>query len=337
MVAPLEPLVLPADITVRSALDRVFRLLSVGSKRFLTVKVDRSVTGMVAQQQCVGPLHIPLADVAVMAQSYIGVTGGATAIGEAPIKGLVDAAAGSAMAVGEAITNLMWAKVGSLEQVKCSANWMWAAKLPGEGAAMFDAVKSMADTMVALGVSVDGGKDSLSMAAKADGEMVKSPGTVTVSLYAACPDVTLTVTPDFKLPVDNGNTRVLFVDLSGGGVDTAARMGGSALAQVYNQLADVSPTVTVGEGTTALKAAFTVTQDLIERRMILAGHDRSDGGLITTVLEVRATRRFTKLYSRSTEYYIPALLEEWSTLYYRPLYYQLCIQCIFSVNPVIHR
>ena len=303
MVAPLEPLVLPADITVRSALDRVFRLLSVGSKRFLTVKVDRSVTGMVAQQQCVGPLHIPLADVAVMAQSYIGVTGGATAIGEAPIKGLVNAAAGSAMAVGEAITNLMWAKVGSLEQVKCSANWMWAAKLPGEGAAMFDAVKSMADTMVALGVSVDGGKDSLSMAAKADGEMVKSPGTVTVSLYAACPDVTLTVTPDFKLPVDNGNTRVLFIDLSGGG-EPAARMGGSALAQVYNQLADVSPTVEVGEGTTALKAAFTVTQDLIERRMILAGHDRSDGGLITTVFEVRATRRHedTKLDIRSTVY-----------------------------------
>ena len=140
------------------------------------------MSGLVARQQCAGPLQLTVADVAVIAQSHFGTTGTATAIGEQPLKGLVDPTAMARMAVGEALTNLVWAKATALEDVRCSANWMWAAKLPGEGADLYDAAVAMSDLMVELGMAVDGGKDSLSMAARAplpDGseELVKAPGT----------------------------------------------------------------------------------------------------------------------------------------------------------------
>merc|ERR1711965_766240 len=132
------------DNAVKEAVNRVLRLLSVGSKRFLTTKVDRSVTGLIAQQQCVGPLHTPLADVGVIAQTHHGLAGGATAVGEQPIKGLLSPAAMARLTVAEALTNLVWAAAGPLGEIKCSANWMWAAKLPGEGAAMYEACEAMA-------------------------------------------------------------------------------------------------------------------------------------------------------------------------------------------------
>jgi phosphoribosylformylglycinamidine synthase len=281
-VAPvLTALELPPDLTVRQALDRVFRLVSVGSKRFLTTKVDRSVTGLLARQQCAGPLQLTVADVAVIAQSHFGVTGAATAIGEQPIKGLIDPAAMARMTVGEALTNLVWARVSALGDVKCSANWMWAAKLPGEGAALYDAAVAMHDVMVALGIAVDGGKDSLSMAARAPGdadgdETVKAPGTLVISAYVTCPDITKTITPDLKRP---GGSHLLYVDLGGG----RYRLGGSALAQVHGQVGDDVPDL---EEPAALARAFEAVQDLIARRQILAGHDRSDGGLVTTLLEM---------------------------------------------------
>jgi phosphoribosylformylglycinamidine synthase len=277
----LEPLDLPPDLTVRAALERVLRLLSVGSKRFLTTKVDRSVTGLIAQQQCTGPLQLTVADVAVIAQSHFGVTGAATSIGEQPIKGLLDNAAMARMCVGEALTNLVWARVSALQDVKCSGNWMWAAKLPGEGAALHDAAVALRDIMIELGIAVDGGKDSISMAAHApDGtggdETVKAPGSLVVSTYVTCPDITQTVTPDLALP---GEGRLLFVDLGSG----RHRLGGSALAQVYGQVGDASPDV---EDATLLKRAFNVVQQLIADGVISAGHDRSDGGLVTTLLEM---------------------------------------------------
>ena len=169
------PLVLPASADVASALDRLLRLPSVGSKRFLTNKVDRSVTGLIAQQQCVGPFHTPLADCGVIAHTHTDVAGAATAVGEQPIKGLLDPAAMARLSVAESLTNLVWAPVTALGDVKCSANWMWAAKLEGEGAAMWDACEGMCDMMCSMGVSIDGGKDSLSMAAKVEGEAVKRP------------------------------------------------------------------------------------------------------------------------------------------------------------------
>ena len=185
------------------ALDRVLRLLTIGSKRFLTTKVDRSVTGLVAQQQCVGPLHIPLCDYSVVALSYCSTVGGATAIGEQPIKGLVQSEAMGRLSVGEMLTNLAWVKVDGLEGIKCSGNWMWPAKLPGEDANLYDTCVGMCELMEKLGVAIDGGKDSLSMASKGvDSEgkasLVKSPGTLVVSGYSVCPDVRKRVTPDLK-------------------------------------------------------------------------------------------------------------------------------------------
>ncbi|MDP6042771.1 MAG: phosphoribosylformylglycinamidine synthase, partial [Candidatus Latescibacteria bacterium] len=159
------PLALPEGITVQDALDRVLHLVSVGSKRFLTNKVDRSVTGLIAQQQCVGPLQTPLSNVAVIAQSHFGTTGAATAIGEQPIKGLIDPAAMARLCVGEMLTNITWARLSAIEDIKCSGNWMWAAKLPGEGAALYDAAAALTNILLDLGIAIDGGKDSLSMAA----------------------------------------------------------------------------------------------------------------------------------------------------------------------------
>jgi phosphoribosylformylglycinamidine synthase len=253
----------------------------VGSKRFLTTKVDRSVTGLIARQQCAGPLQVTVADVAVIAQSHLGTTGAATAIGEQPIKGFLDTGAMARLSVGEALTNLVWAQVSALEDVRCSGNWMWAAKLPGEGAALHDAAAAMSQMMKELGIAVDGGKDSISMAAHAPDasgadETVKAPGELVVSAYVTCPDITKTVTPDLKLP---GEGRLLYVDLGGG----AHRLGGSSLAHVFGQIGDASPDV---DDAVLLKRAFNAVQELVAAEKIAAGHDRSDGGLIATILEM---------------------------------------------------
>ena len=277
----LKPLFLPKNLTVRKALDRVLRLLSVGSKRFLVNKVDRSVTGLIARQQCAGPLQLTVSDVAVIAQSHFGVTGAACSIGEQPVKELIDPAAMARMSVAEALTNIVWAETSGLGDIRCSGNWMWAPKLPGEGARLYDAAVAMRDLMISLGIAIDGGKDSLSMAARVvnpDGthETVKSPGTLVISAYVTCPDITKTVTPDLKLPRGG---RLLLVDLSGG----KNRLGGSALAQVFGQVGNESPDIDDAE---LLKGGFNAVQELVKRGLITAGHDRSDGGLITTLLEM---------------------------------------------------
>ncbi|XP_078050163.1 phosphoribosylformylglycinamidine synthase [Augochlora pura] len=275
----LPPLSLPTNLTVQSALERVLRLPSVGSKRYLTNKVDRCVTGLIAQQQCVGPLHTPLADVAVTAVSHFSMVGIATSIGEQPIKGLVNAAAGARMTVAEALSNLVFARISDLEDVKCSGNWMWAAKLPGEGAALYDACSAMCSLMNELGIAIDGGKDSLSMAARIGKDVVKAPGTLVVSCYAPCPNIRQVVTPDFKAPAMGKSGSLLFVDLSNG----QSRIGGTALAQVYKSLGNDVPDMRHAD---LLKNAFKATQQLIAEEKVLAGHDVSDGGLITCLLEM---------------------------------------------------
>ncbi|MBT3606101.1 MAG: phosphoribosylformylglycinamidine synthase [Candidatus Latescibacteria bacterium] len=276
-----EALSLPENLTVSEALDRVLRLVSVGSKRFLTNKVDRSVTGLIAQQQCVGPLQLPAADVAVIAQSHFSNTGAATAIGEQPIKGLIDPAAMARLCVGEMLTNITWASISAVEDIKCSGNWMWAAKLPGEGAALYDAAEALVDILLDLGVAIDGGKDSLSMAAIAPGEngedeTVKTPGTLVVSGYVTCPDINKTVTPDLKHP---NSGKLFYIDLG----NNNHRLGGSSLAHVYQQLGDTPPDV---DDAAQLKRAIEALQICIANSWISAGHDRSDGGLITTLLEM---------------------------------------------------
>jgi phosphoribosylformylglycinamidine synthase len=272
----LRPLELPQGLSVEEALSRVLRNLAVGSKRFLTNKVDRSVTGLIARQQCCGPLQLTVGDLAVIAQSHFGLTGAATSIGEQPIKMLVNPKAGARMAVGEALTNIVWAKINRLQDIKCSANWMWAPKLPGEGAALYEAADAIRDLMIQLGIAVDGGKDSLSMATRVGDETVKSPRELVISAYATMPDITKVVTPDIKNP---GHSQLIFIDIANG----QARLGGSALAQVYGQVGNESPDVDDPE---MLKHAFDAIQKLISENLILAGHDISDGGIITTLLEM---------------------------------------------------
>ncbi|XP_052189982.1 probable phosphoribosylformylglycinamidine synthase, chloroplastic/mitochondrial [Diospyros lotus] len=276
VVHACEPLDIAPTVTVMDALQRVLRLPSVCSKRFLMTKVDRCVTGLVAQQQTVGPLQIPISDVAVIAQTYTDFTGGACAIGEQPIKGLLNPKAMARLAVGESLTNLVWAKVTSLADVKASGNWMYAAKLDGEGAAMYDAATALSETMIKLGIAIDGGKDSLSMAAHSSGEVVKAPGNLVISAYVTCPDITKTVTPDLKLGDDG---LLLLIDLAKGN----RRLGGSALAQAFDQVGDECPDL---DDVSYFKRVFEGVQDLIADELISAGHDISDGGLIVSVLEM---------------------------------------------------
>ncbi len=273
---PRRPLELPRDLTVEEALRLVFRLPSVGSKGYLVHKVDRCVTGLIARQQCCGPLQLPVGDVSLIAQSHFDRSGAAISIGEQPLKGLVDAAAGARMAVAEAMTNMVWARITDLAHIKCSVNWMWAAKLPGEGALLYDAADALRNTMISLGIAADGGKDSLSMAARVGDEVVKAPGQVVVSAYASVADVTKVVTPDLKQP---GRSRLMLIDLAPG----QRRLGGSALAQAFSQVGNEAPDL---EDPELLKRAFHAVQQLIDKDLVLAGHDRSDGGLITTLAEM---------------------------------------------------
>ena len=272
----LKPFEWPDGLSVEEALSRVLRNLAVGSKRFLTNKVDRSVTGLIARQQCCGPLQLTVGDVAVIAQSHFGLTGAATSIGEQPIKMLVDPKAGARMAVGEALTNIVWAQISHLQDVKCSANWMWAPKLPGEGVAFYEAVCAMRDLMIQLGIAVDGGKDSLSMATRVGDEIVKSPRELVISAYATMPDITKVVTPDIKKP---GHSQLIFIEIA----KPQARLGGSVLAQVFGQVGNESPDV---DDPDMLQRAFHAIQKLMSENLILAGHDISDGGIITTFLEM---------------------------------------------------
>eukprot|EP01127_Copromyxa_protea_P020281 TRINITY_DN675_c0_g1_i1.p1 TRINITY_DN675_c0_g1~~TRINITY_DN675_c0_g1_i1.p1 ORF type:complete len:1177 (-),score=273.79 TRINITY_DN675_c0_g1_i1:121-3651(-) len=269
---------LPEGATLESSLDRVLKLLGVGSKRFLTNKVDRSVTGLVAQQQSVGPLHIPLSDYGVIAQSHLGVTGAATSVGEQPIKGLLSPSAMARMTVGESLTNIMFVKLeGGLDYIKASGNWMWPAKLEGEAAIIYDTCSALREILLNLGVAVDGGKDSVSMAARAGDEVVKTPGTLVMSLYSAVPNIYKKVNPNITSAAEG--SHLVYLDFGRG----KYRIGASALTQVYSQLGDVSPDL---DDPAAFAKSWNAVQTLVEKRLIEAGHDRSDGGLIVTLLEM---------------------------------------------------
>nr|XP_032511020.1 phosphoribosylformylglycinamidine synthase isoform X1 [Danaus plexippus plexippus] len=269
------PLNLPADVTVEKALDRVLRLVNVASKRYLTNKVDRCVSGLVAQQQCVGPLHTPLADCAIISLSYYDLVGSATSIGTQNIKGLLDPAAGARMSLGEALTNLVFAGISELGDVKCSGNWMWPGKTGAEGAALVRACKAVSDVMSVLGVAIDGGKDSLSMCASVDSAPVRSPGTLVVSTYAPCPDITVKIEPALLVE----GAAIIHVPVTPG----KYRIGGSSLAQCYKQLGENPPDL---DDPNVLKSLFNVTQKLLKEKKLLSGHDISEGGFITAALEM---------------------------------------------------
>ncbi|MDP2650094.1 MAG: phosphoribosylformylglycinamidine synthase subunit PurQ, partial [bacterium] len=224
----------------------------------------------------VGPLQLPIADYAAVAQSHFGITGAATSIGEQPIKMLVNPAAGARMAVAEALTNIAGAGITRLTDIKCSLNWMWAPKLEGEGALMYQAASACRDCMVALGIAVDGGKDSLSMATKVKGATVKSPGEMTVSAYAPVADIRKAVMPDIKRP---GASRLMHVDIASG----KRRLGGSALAQTFGEVGNEVPDI---ENTETLKIAFDGIRRLVRDGSLLAVHDIGDGGLVTAAAEM---------------------------------------------------
>lgn len=272
----LKRLIIPKGTNLIYALELVLKNLTVASKRHLTSKVDRSVTGLVVQQQCCGPLQLPVADVGVVALSHFTRRGAATSLGEQPIKMLLDPAKGARLSVAEALTNMVWVKISKLNDIDCSANWMWATKLPGEDVALFEAARALRDILLALGVGfiVDGGKDSSSMALKHRGLTIKSPRQLKISAYAPVPDITKVVTPDIKQP---GDSKIYLIKLSNG-----YRLGGSILAQIFGQVGKVCPDV----DETQLIIAFKAVQQLIGQDLLLAGHDVSDGGLITALLEM---------------------------------------------------
>ncbi|MDB5273409.1 MAG: phosphoribosylformylglycinamidine synthase [Chitinophagaceae bacterium] len=263
---------------LESLLTAVLQLESVACKDWLTNKVDRSVTGKVAQQQNVGPLQLPLSNVGVMALDHRGKAGVATAIGHAPAAALVDVAAGSRLALAESLTNLVFAPIDEgLAGVSCSANWMWPCKNPGEDARLYTAVEAVSDMAITLGINIPTGKDSLSMTQKyKDGTVVYSPGTVIISASGEVTDVRKVVTPDLSNIPGSG---LIYIDLS----SMPFALAGSSLGQVVNRLGNTTPDI---KNVDYFADAFNAVQDVIKEGMILAGHDVSSGGLITTLLEM---------------------------------------------------
>ena len=264
------------EAEIENYLRDVLSLEAVACKDWLTNKVDRSVTGKIARQQCQGEIQLPLSDCGVVALDYRGKEGIATSIGHAPQVALIDSARGSVMAVAEALTNIAGAPLAEgLKSVSLSANWMWPCKNAGEDAALYKAVEACSDFACALGINIPTGKDSLSMTQKYGDDKVFAPGTVIISAAGEVSDVRKTVSPVLSAV----SSRLYYIDFS----STALSLGGSALAQSLNRLGDEAPTVVDAD---RFKNAFNAVQQLVKRGSLLAMHDVSAGGLITTLLEM---------------------------------------------------
>lgn len=255
----------------------VLMLESVACKDWLTNKVDRSVTGRVARQQCQGEIQLPLSDCGVVALDYHGRKGIATSIGHAPAAALANPAAGSRLAIAEALTNILGADLAmGLRSVSLSANWMWPCKNPGEDAALYSAVEACSEFACALGINIPTGKDSLSMTQKYGQDKVYSPGTVIISAAAPVDNVRRTLSPVVR---PTAKSTLYYIDFSG----DRLRLGGSALAQTLNAVGSDAPDV---KDAKAFAKAFDTVQTLVRRRKLLAMHDVSAGGLVTTLLEM---------------------------------------------------
>ncbi len=274
-------------IELREASQRVLRFPAVASKAFLITIGDRSITGLVARDQMVGPWQVPVADVAVTAAAFDTVAGEAMAMGERSPVALIDSAAAARMAVGEALTNLVAADVADLGDVKLSANWMAAAGHGHEDQALFEAVHAVGmELCPALGICIPVGKDSLSMRTlwEDDGapRSVVAPVSLVVSAFAPVRDVTRTLTPQWRHR--HADTRLLWIDLGAG----RHRLGGSVLAQVHGQLGDEAPDV---DDPARLRAFFNAIRALAGQDLLLAYHDVSDGGLWAAVCEMAFASR----------------------------------------------
>ncbi|HMA89655.1 MAG TPA: phosphoribosylformylglycinamidine synthase [Burkholderiales bacterium] len=277
LARPLEPFAL-AGIELKEAVYRVLRHPAVADKTFLVTIGDRTVGGLCARDPMVGPWQVPVADCAVTLLDYDGYAGEAFALGERAPLALIDAPASGRMAVAEALTNIAAARIGDLGRVKLSANWMAAAGYPGEDAALFDTVRAVAlEFCPALGVSIPVGKDSLSMRTAWGDKEVVAPLSLVVTAFAPVEDARATLTP--RLRTDCGDTELLLVDLGRG----RNRLGGSILAQVYGRFGDECPDA---DDAALVKRLFLAVQTLSAQGLLLAYHDRSDGGLFAAACEM---------------------------------------------------
>ena len=264
---------------INEYLDRVLQLEAVACKDWLTNKVDRSVTGKIARQQCQGEIQLPLSDCGVVALDYRGRKGIATALGHAPQAGLADPAAGSVLSVAEALTNIVWAPLADgMDSLSLSANWMWPCRSQeGEDARLYAGVKALSDFCCELHINVPTGKDSLSLTQQyPNGEKIISPGTVIVSAGGEVSDIRKVVSPVVK---NDKHASLYHIDFS----FDEQRLGGSAFAQSLGKVGSDVPTVKNAE---YFADAFMAVQQMIEKGWIMAGHDISAGGLITTLLEM---------------------------------------------------
>jgi phosphoribosylformylglycinamidine synthase len=273
-------------------LARVLQLEEVACKDWLTNKVDRSVTGRIAKQQCAGELQLPLNDLGAIALDYRGRRGMATALGHAPAAGLISAAAGSVLSIAEALTNIVWAPLtDGLKSVSLSANWMWPCKNRGEDARLYEAVKAAGDFAIALGINIPTGKDSLSMTQKYPDGLVNSPGTVIITSAAEVSDIHKIVEPVLK---NDPSTALFWLDMSG----MKPQLGGSAFCQILNNVGTEAPDVIDPD---YFAMVFEAIQQLIEEGRIIAGHDISAGGMITALLEMCFANREGGLAVNLTE------------------------------------
>ncbi len=258
-------------------LEQVLQIEAVACKDWLTNKVDRSVTGRIVRQQCVGPLQLPLSDVAAVALDYSGHRGIATSIGHAPVSAMANAGAGSRLAIAEALTNLVWAPIEKgLKGVSLSANWMWPCRKPGEDARLYQAVEAASEFAIALGVNIPTGKDSLSMTQKYGDKKVYAPGTVIISTVGEVNDFRKIVVPVLK---NNPDTELVYIDFS----FDKLKLGGSSFAQILNKVGKEVPDV---KDSGYFVKAFTAVQELVDGGLVLAGHDISAGGMVTALLEM---------------------------------------------------
>ncbi|MGP1499483.1 MAG: phosphoribosylformylglycinamidine synthase [Porphyromonas sp.] len=268
-----------AQDKIEEYLHNVLRMEAVACKDWLTCKVDRSVTGRVARQQCQGEIQLPLSDLGAMALDFRGKAGIATSIGHAPQVALVDPVAGSVMAIAESLTNIVFAPLThGLSGVSLSANWMWPCRNKGEDARLYEAVEAASQFAISLGINIPTGKDSLSMTQKYAGDEadVLSPGTVIISAAGEVSDVKKIVSPVLQ---NEPNSAVYHIDFS----FAPLALGGSALAQSLGKLGNETPSVDEPE---YFRDAFAAVQELIAGGYVLAGHDISAGGLVTTLLEM---------------------------------------------------
>ena len=267
----------PDDGDLAGYLEGVLQLEAVACKDWLTNKVDRSVTGKIAKQQCAGELQLPLNNLGAVSLDFRGKKGYATSIGHAPVAALVDEKAGSVLAIAEALTNIIWAPMpDGIRSISLSANWMWPCRNEGEDARLFNAAQAASDFAVDLGINIPTGKDSLSMTQKYDDQVVYAPGTVIISAAGEVTDVRKIVEPVLR---PDPESRLLYIDMA----RDDFWLGGSSFAQYMNKLGDVAPSVT---DPSYFVRAFNLVQGLIEDGRVLAGHDVSAGGLLTTLMEM---------------------------------------------------